>query len=87
MISKELISELRRIVGERNVSVSRAASELYSYDGSLAKGAPGAVVFPADTRECGNYLFPWSFGTLTVTDFENDSPVIPNHSYPVTATV
>ncbi len=51
MIPKELISELRRIVGDRNVSVSRAASELYSYDGSLAKGAPGAVVFPADARE------------------------------------
>jgi glycolate oxidase subunit GlcD len=51
MIPKELISELRRIVGDRNVSVSLAASELYSYDGSLAKGAPGAVVFPADARE------------------------------------
>jgi glycolate oxidase subunit GlcD len=56
MIPKELISELRRIVGERNVSVSRAASELYSYDGSLAKGAPGAVVFPADSREAARVV-------------------------------
>ncbi len=50
-IPKELILELRRIVGERHVSESRTASELYSYDGSLAKGAPGAVVFPSDARE------------------------------------
>ena len=56
MIPKELISELRRVVGDRNVSVSRAASELYSYDGSLAKGAPGAVVFPADSREAARVV-------------------------------
>jgi glycolate oxidase subunit GlcD len=46
-----LIKELRRIVGDRHVSESRSAAELYSYDGSLAKGAPGAVVFPADALE------------------------------------
>src|SRR5512137_1820355 len=51
MVSRELIGERRRIVGDRHVSESRIASELYSYDGSLAKGAPGAVAFPADTRE------------------------------------
>jgi len=51
MIPKELIQELRRIVGDRHVSESRTAAELYSYDGSLAKGAPGAVVFPADSAE------------------------------------
>ena len=51
MISKELIQELRRIVGDRHVSESRTAAELYSYDASLAKGAPGAVVFPADSAE------------------------------------
>ncbi len=50
-IPKELILELRRIVGDRQVSESRTAAELYSYDGSLAKGVPGAVVFPADARE------------------------------------
>jgi glycolate oxidase subunit GlcD len=50
-ISKELIQELRRIVGARHVFESRTAAELYSYDGSLAKGPPGAVVFPADARE------------------------------------
>ena len=46
-----LINELRRIVGDRHVSESRTAAELYSYDGSLATGAPGAVVFPADSAE------------------------------------
>jgi glycolate oxidase subunit GlcD len=51
MIPRELIQELRHIVGDRHVSESRTAAELYSYDGSLAKGAPGAVVFPADARE------------------------------------
>jgi D-lactate dehydrogenase (cytochrome) len=51
MIPKALIQELRRIVGDRHVSESRTAAELYSYDGSLARGAPGAVVFPADRAE------------------------------------
>jgi D-lactate dehydrogenase (cytochrome) len=51
MIPKELIKDLRRIVGDRHVSESRTAGELYSYDASLAKGAPGAVVFPADALE------------------------------------
>jgi len=51
MVPAGLIKELRRIVGDRHVAESRTAAELYSYDGSLAKGAPGAVVFPADARE------------------------------------
>ncbi len=51
MIPKTLIQELKRIVGEGYVSESRAAAELYAYDGSLARGAPGAVVFPADASE------------------------------------
>ncbi len=51
MVPRALISELRRIVGERHVCESRTASELYSYDASLAKGAPAAVVFPADSAE------------------------------------
>jgi glycolate oxidase subunit GlcD len=73
MIPKELIQDLQRIVGDRHVSVSRAAAELYSYDGSLAKGAPGAVVFPADRREAarvvraaanaGVHFVPRGFGT------------------------
>lgn len=46
-----LIKKLRRIVGERHVAESRTAAELYSYDGSLAKGAPGAVVFPGNSDE------------------------------------
>jgi glycolate oxidase subunit GlcD len=51
VIPKTLLLELRRIVGERHVAESRTAAELYSYDGSLAKGPPAAVVFPADARE------------------------------------
>ncbi|MGD8724495.1 MAG: FAD-binding protein, partial [Desulfobacterales bacterium] len=51
MLNAELISNLRHIVGETRVSVSRADTELYSYDASLAKGHPGVIVFPADTRE------------------------------------
>ncbi len=51
MVPAGLIKELRRIVGDRHVSESRTAAELYSYDASLAKGAPGAVVFPADALE------------------------------------
>jgi len=51
VIPRDLIKNLRRIVGERHVTESRTSAELYSYDGSLAKGAPGAVVFPGDTVE------------------------------------
>lgn len=38
-------------MGEPFVAESAAYSELYAYDGSLARGAPGAVVFPADARQ------------------------------------
>ena len=48
MVSGSLIGELRRIVGDRHVSESRTAAELYSYDASLAKAAPGAA-----TNACG----------------------------------
>lgn len=51
VIPRSLIKNLRLIVGELYVAESRTAAELYSYDGSLAKGAPGAVVFPGDTAE------------------------------------
>ncbi len=73
MVPKELINEMRRIVGDRHVSESRTAGELYSYDASLAKGSPGAVVFPADAREtsrvvkaaarAGVAFVPRGFGT------------------------
>ena len=51
MITDKFIRELEEIVGKEHVSASRANTELYSYDASLAKGKPGAVVFPADSRE------------------------------------
>ena len=51
MISNQLIHDLRQIVGDAQVSVSRVETELYSYDASLAKGQPGVVVFPGDTNE------------------------------------
>ena len=73
MIPKELINELRRIVGDTHVAESRTTAELYSYDASLAKGAPGAVVFPADALEtsqvvkaiarAGVAFVPRGFGT------------------------
>ena len=51
MITDNFIRELEEIVGKEHVSVSRANAELYSYDASLARGKPGVVVFPADSRE------------------------------------
>ena len=56
MLSDELISNLRRIVGPSQVSVSRAETELYSYDASLAKGRPGVVVFPGNTGEAARIV-------------------------------
>jgi len=51
MIESELLRELCRIVGPEHVSTGRTDREIYSYDGSLALGTPGAIVFPSDTRE------------------------------------
>jgi len=51
MITDNFKREMESIVGQRNVSISRTISELYSYDASLAKGNPGVVVFPADGNE------------------------------------
>ena len=73
MISDQLIHDFRQIVGNAQVSVSRVETELYSYDGSLAKGQPGVVVFPGDTneaarvvkmtRQAGLPFVPRGFGT------------------------
>jgi glycolate oxidase len=73
MISKQVIHDLRQIVGDAQVSVSRVETELYSYDASLAKGQPGVVVFPGDTnetarvvkmtRQAGLPFVPRGFGT------------------------
>ncbi len=51
MAEKQLIRNLQQIVGKDNVLMSRAQSELYSYDASLARGGHGVVVFPATTDE------------------------------------
>lgn len=56
MLTDSFIGELRNIVGEFQVSVNRADTELYSYDASLARGQPGVVVFPADTREASKIV-------------------------------
>ena len=56
MIPNQLIHDLRKIVGETQVSVSRVETELYSYDASLAKGQPGVVVFPGDTNEAARVV-------------------------------
>ena len=73
MLNDELISSLRQIVGDDQVSVSRAETELYSYDASLAKGQPGVVVFPGNSgevaravsaaRKAGAPFVPRGFGT------------------------
>ena len=51
MIPADLLRELKRIVGPAHVSCGRADAEVYSYDASLAVGAPDAVVCPGGTEE------------------------------------
>ncbi len=46
-----LLRRLRKIVGKEHVRSGPADLEVYSYDASLARGQPGAIVFPGDTRE------------------------------------
>ena len=50
------IRRLRKIVGKEHVRSGPADLEVYSYDASLARAQPGAVVFPADTRETANVV-------------------------------
>lgn len=56
MITHQLISDLKQIVGDAQVSVSHAGTELYSYDASLAKGQPGVVVFPDNTDQAAQIV-------------------------------
>ncbi len=51
MIDPGLLRRLKRIVGAEHVSCARTDAEVYSYDASLATGAPDAVVLPADTEQ------------------------------------
>ena len=51
MIDPTLLVRLSRIVGADRVAADRHQAEVYSYDASLAVGAPDAVVLPADTHE------------------------------------
>lgn len=45
------LRELERIVGKGHVRSGPADREVYSYDASLARQIPGAVVFPADSAQ------------------------------------
>ena len=56
MIDNQFTKTLQDIVGPANVSVSRAYTELYSYDGSVVKATPGVVVFPADSSEAAGVV-------------------------------
>ena len=68
-----LAGDLGRITGKEHVSTSVTHREIYSYDASMAKGTPGAVVFPGNTaelarivqaaREAGVPFAPRGFGT------------------------
>lgn len=73
MIKNAFVQELKRIVGEPHVSVTRTGTELYAYDASQAMGHPGMVVFPQNTEEicavvkasrrAGIDFIPRGFGT------------------------
>ncbi len=67
------LKKLRRIVGTENVADTTIDAAVYAYDGSLATGAPDAIVFPASTGqtsavvraayEAGVPCIPRGFGT------------------------
>jgi glycolate oxidase subunit GlcD len=50
------LRRLRKIVGKEHVRSGPADLEVYAYDGSLARGRPGAVVFPANTQETSDVV-------------------------------
>jgi len=47
----KFLDDLGQIVGKRHVSANQVDKEIYSYDASLARGVPEAVVFPGNTSE------------------------------------
>jgi len=51
MIQGGLLDQFRQVVGADRVWAGELDSEVYSYDGSLAGGAPDVVVSPASTAE------------------------------------
>ncbi|MFC1935284.1 FAD-binding oxidoreductase [Chloroflexota bacterium] len=51
MNNKRLVRELERIVGKKMVIHHPDDLLVYEYDGSIGRGLPAAVVFPASTRE------------------------------------
>jgi len=73
MMDPTLLRRLKQIVGADRVAARRHEAEVYSYDASLAVGAPDAAVFPADTEqtaaviraaaEAGVPCVPRGFGT------------------------
>ena len=50
MIEEETISELKNIVGEKNVLTSTLERILYEYDASVDRALPDAVIFPTTTE-------------------------------------
>lgn len=69
----QVLRGLGKIVGKEQVRSGPTDLEVYAYDGSLARGRPGAVVFPADTQQtagvvrvaadAGIPIVPRGFGT------------------------
>ncbi len=51
MVANLWIDQFKQIVGPEHVSISNTDTELYAYDASLARGKPGMVIFPGNTRE------------------------------------
>ncbi len=68
-----LLRRFRKIVGKEYVRSGPTDLEVYAYDASLARGRPGAVVFPGDTEQtaalvrtasdAGIPIVPRGFGT------------------------
>ena len=56
MTGNQFIETLQDIAGPDQVKVSRAAAELYSYDGSVVKATPAVVVFPGDRHEAARVV-------------------------------
>lgn len=56
MTGNQFIETLQDIAGPDQVKVSRAAAELYSYDGSVVKATPAVVVFPGDRHEAAQVV-------------------------------
>ena len=67
MISTATLSKLSKVVGPDRLKTDPVSLAAHSFDGYVAEGFPGAVVFPKTTAEVSQIMAIASDGKIPVT--------------------